>query len=263
MVWRFMLRQCLRNWALEIWKALKEEPLLFLAVTLFHFLTFLVLATLLPATIIGFLLLGILTSLSSGLLFIATFSLPVYNTTGCFLIPTWKVWFNGKRVPWAVLYLVLLRHRKEVEILSLAWLLKPKKKEGRMVWRYSMIFLELVKRYKEAMEQTRKIGEEIGRALCEALKPLVSSISFTVGEKEFGGNVICLYCEHRDVLAFRFRLGVEPGELSERAVSLKRLLKEELPELADIVETPFGIYFLPEEAEQVKAALRSLRSGSE
>jgi len=120
-----------------------------------------------------------------------------------------------------------------------------------------MEFLELVQEYKKAIEEARRIGEEIGRRLCETLKSLLPGIDFSISHWE--SNVICLWCESRDVIAFRIRNNLKPGELSQRAVSLINVIESELPELIDHVEAPHGIYLWKEEVESVRAALRSLR----
>ena len=123
-----MLKKCLKNWKGVLKEALGENLDLFCFTFALQFCVFFVLAIILPPTVIGFLILGVLLcAFSSLMITIAsadqTLSSPLEPV---FLIPTRRVWFNGKAVLWGVLYLVLLRHRKEVEILSLARLFKSK-----------------------------------------------------------------------------------------------------------------------------------------
>ena len=120
-----MLKTCLKNW-FGLLKRVFEEGFAI-------FFVFFVLGSLIPAPLA--LCLRINDRRVAVLIFVTSFFYAVIFTlilvddipaNEVFLTPFSIIKFNGKRIPWAVLYLVLLRHRKEVEILSLTWLFKDK-----------------------------------------------------------------------------------------------------------------------------------------
>jgi len=111
--------------------------------------------------------------------------------------------------------------------------------------------LEAIKKYRSHLEKANAYGRIIGTALVDALKTIVPDIDFTIGWTEAGVDTICLWSDSHDVQHKKW--------YKRRYTRLESLIVEIFPELERHVDTPFGVFLDPEEADRARSALEKLR----
>ena len=113
-----------------------------------------------------------------------------------------------------------------------------------------MKFLELVEEFKKKIEEVENLGKRIGKILCDALRPIIPDITYSLGWYEAGIDTICLWSDSRSISAKR----------AMEDIPLHSIIRETLPELHYYLDMPYGIYLSKDEAEEVRRILSNLKN---
>lgn len=107
--------------------------------------------------------------------------------------------------------------------------------------------LKKINRYLRCIKEATELGEEIGQSICDALKPIIPDLDYSVGWTEAGVDTICFWSKSHQKIRSKFDK------------SLEYLIEKVFPELEGYIETPFGVILSAKEAEEAFKLLTKLR----
>jgi len=102
--------------------------------------------------------------------------------------------------------------------------------------------------YLKHLKEARRLGEEIGKAICETLKPVIPDIKFKVGT--YIGDVDVIYFSSE-------KYGWSWDKQGKWDKVLEWLIVEVFPELEGHVDS--SVFLMTEEVEKVRELLLKLR----
>ena len=111
----------------------------------------------------------------------------------------------------------------------------------------------LIQQRQQALDQLISINASIAEAVCEALRPIIPDIDYTLGWEEVGPDTICLRSESRHVW-----YPEEEGYRDLGSVVWDALYEAGLPHFIDV---PFSFYLTPQEVSHVREVLKKLLVG--
>jgi len=110
----------------------------------------------------------------------------------------------------------------------------------------------LIDSYLEAIKRTEMAGEALGKALLKALRAVLPYLDFSLGWAEGGSDLLCFWA---------YNGASRENSEGRENVLLDDVIAEAIPELASHVDTPFGIWISPKEAERVRRILQNWKNG--